>query len=92
MANARINMPATAKRGEIIRDQDAGPAHRETGFRRTYLGVPLARAISSIGSCALHNGRDLPRRASSVDFRESIPRVLNRRERAGTPRVQLERR
>jgi len=40
VANARINMPATAKRGEIIEIKTLVQHTMETGFRRTYLGVP----------------------------------------------------
>ena len=40
MANARIDVPATAKRGEIIDIRTLIRHDMETGFRRTHLGVP----------------------------------------------------
>ena len=45
MATVRIDAPATAKRGEIIEIRTLIQHVMETGFRRTYLGVPLPRDI-----------------------------------------------
>ena len=43
MANARVDVPATAKRGEIIEIRTLISHVMENGFRRTYPGVPLPR-------------------------------------------------
>ena len=67
MANARINMPATAKRGEIIEIKTLVQHTMETGFRRTYLGVPLARNIINRFVCT-YNGVEICR----VDLHPSI--------------------
>lgn len=45
MATARIEVPAAAKRGEIIEIRTLVAHTMETGFRRTHLGVPLPRNI-----------------------------------------------
>ena len=45
MTNARVNVPATARRGDIIDIKTLVSHVMETGFRRTHLGVPIARDI-----------------------------------------------
>ncbi len=55
MANARINVPAKAKRGEIIEIQTLVAHSMETGFRRTQLGVPIPRDIINRFVCT-YNG------------------------------------
>ncbi len=54
-ANARIDAPKTAKRGEIIDIKTLVAHHMETGFRRTHLGVPIPRDIITTFVC-LYNG------------------------------------
>lgn len=53
--NARIDVPKTAKRGEIIEIKTLVAHHMETGFRRTHLGVPIPRDIITTFVC-LYNG------------------------------------
>ena len=45
MAVARINVPKTAQRGEIIEIRALISHVMENGFRRTTLGVPLPADI-----------------------------------------------
>lgn len=45
MTVARIDVPKTAKRGEIIEIRTLISHRMETGFRRNYLGAPLPRDI-----------------------------------------------
>lgn len=54
-ANARIDVPKTAKRGEIIDIKTLVAHHMETGFRRTHLGAPIPRDIITTFVC-LYNG------------------------------------
>jgi sulfur-oxidizing protein SoxZ len=45
VADARIDVPATAKRGEIVEIRTLVRHPMETGFRRTHLGAPVPRDI-----------------------------------------------
>lgn len=60
MANARVEVPATAKRGEIIEVRALVRHAMETGFRRDYLGTPLARNIIRLFVCT-YNGVEICR-------------------------------
>jgi sulfur-oxidizing protein SoxZ len=60
MADARIDVPKTAKRGEIIEIRTLVRHVMENGFRRTHLGVPLPRDIITDFSCA-YNGVEVCR-------------------------------
>ena len=60
MANTRVDVPATARRGEIIEIRTLVSHVMETGFRRTYLGVPLPRDIISLFVCT-YNGVEICR-------------------------------
>jgi sulfur-oxidizing protein SoxZ len=55
MANVRIDVPKTAKRGEIIEIKTLAAHAMETGFRRTHLGEPIARNIITTFVCS-YNG------------------------------------
>ena len=57
-ANVRIDVPKTAKRGEIIDIKTLAAHSMETGFRRTHLGVPIPRDIITTFVC-LYNGVDV---------------------------------
>ena len=54
-ANVRIDVPATAKRGQIIDIKTLVAHAMETGFRRTHLGKPIPRDIITTFWC-LYNG------------------------------------
>ena len=54
-ANVRLDVPKTAKRGEIIDIKTLVAHTMETGFRRTHLGVPIPRDIITTFVC-LYNG------------------------------------
>ena len=60
MAIARIDVPATAKRGEIIEIRTLIRHTMETGFRRDHLGVPLPRDIITLFVCT-YNGVEICR-------------------------------
>jgi len=60
VATARIDVPKTAKRGEIIDIRTLISHSMETGFRRDYLGTPLPRDIITEFVCA-YNGVEICR-------------------------------
>lgn len=51
MANVRIDLPKTVKRGEIIEIKTLAAHTMETGFRRTNFGVPIPRDIITTFVC-----------------------------------------
>jgi sulfur-oxidizing protein SoxZ len=51
MANVRIDVPKTARRGEIIEIKTLAAHTMETGFRRTNFGVPIPRNIITTFVC-----------------------------------------
>ena len=55
MANVRIDVPKTAKRGQFIDIKTLAAHPMETGFRRTHLGVPIPRDIITMFVCS-YNG------------------------------------
>jgi sulfur-oxidizing protein SoxZ len=57
-ANVRIDVPASAKRGEIIEIKTLVAHVMETGFRRTHLGVPIPRDIITTFVCN-YNGVEI---------------------------------
>lgn len=58
MASALINVPARAKRGEIIEIKTLISHPMETGFRRTQLGAPIPRDIIRQFVCT-YNGTEV---------------------------------
>lgn len=60
MANTRVDVPATARRGDIIEIRTLISHSMETGFRRDYLGKPLARDIITLFVCT-YNGVEICR-------------------------------
>jgi sulfur-oxidizing protein SoxZ len=50
-ANVRVDVPASARRGEIIEIKTLVAHAMETGFRRTHLGVPIPRDIITTFVC-----------------------------------------
>lgn len=54
-ANVRIDVPKTAKRGEIIEIKTLVAHTMETGFRRTHLGTAIPRNIVTTFVCS-YNG------------------------------------
>ena len=55
MASALINVPARAKRGEIVEIKTLISHVMETGYRRTQLGAPIPRDIVTRFVCT-YNG------------------------------------
>ena len=60
MAVARINVPKTAQRGEIIEIRTLISHSMETGYRRDYLGKALPRDIITGFTCT-YNGAEVCR-------------------------------
>ena len=58
MARALINVPATAKRGEIVEIKSLIQHAMETGFRRTQLGALIPRDIIRQFVCT-YNGEEI---------------------------------
>src|ERR671937_1018699 len=58
MANALVNVPARAKRGEIIEIKTLISHVMETGFRRTQLGAVIPRNIIRRFVCT-YNGTEV---------------------------------
>ena len=58
MANALINVPARARRGEIIEIKTLVSHPMETGYRRTQLGAPIPRDIITRFVCT-YNGTEV---------------------------------
>jgi sulfur-oxidizing protein SoxZ len=55
MANTRIDVPKSARRGEVIEIKTLVAHHMETGFRRSQVGAPIARDIITTFVCR-YNG------------------------------------
>jgi sulfur-oxidizing protein SoxZ len=60
VAVARIDVPKTAQRGEIVDIRTLISHTMETGFRRNYLGKPLPRDIITGFKCT-YNGAEVCR-------------------------------
>ena len=58
MARALINVPAKAKRGEVIAVKTLVSHIMETGFRHTNLGVVIPRDIIDTFVCT-YNGEEI---------------------------------
>ena len=58
MARAIVNLPATARRGEIIEIKAMAGHVMETGFRRTQLGEVIPRNIITSFVCT-YNGAEV---------------------------------
>lgn len=58
MASALVNVPARARRGEIIEIKTLLSHPMETGFRRTQVGTPIPRDIVTLFVCT-YNGTEV---------------------------------
>ena len=58
MANALINVPERARRGEVIEIKALVSHPMETGYRRTQLGAPIPRDIIRSFVCT-YNGTEV---------------------------------
>ena len=58
MARAIVNVPARAKKGQLIEIKALAGHVMETGFRRTELGVPIPRDIIRSFVCT-YNGEEI---------------------------------
>ena len=58
MASILINVPAKAKRGDIIAIKTLISHDMESGFRRTQTGVPIPRNIITSFTCT-YNGEEI---------------------------------
>ena len=58
MAGALINVPARARRGEIVEIKTLISHSMETGYRRSQLGAPIPRDIIRLFLCT-YNGTEV---------------------------------
>ena len=58
MANALVNVPAHARRGEVIEIKTPISHPMETGYRRSQLGTPIPRDIIRLFVCT-YNGTEV---------------------------------
>ena len=58
MASALINVPARARRGEVVEIKTLISHVMETGYRRTQLGAPIPRDIIRLFVCT-YNGTEV---------------------------------
>jgi sulfur-oxidizing protein SoxZ len=58
VASALVNVPARARRGEVIEIKALVSHAMETGYRRTQLGAPISRDIIRLFVCA-YNGTEI---------------------------------
>ncbi|MGH7342441.1 MAG: thiosulfate oxidation carrier complex protein SoxZ [Candidatus Rokuibacteriota bacterium] len=58
MSNALINVPARARRGEVIEIKALVSHPMETGYRRTQVGAPIPRNIIRRFTCT-YNGTEV---------------------------------
>ncbi|MGB5082329.1 MAG: thiosulfate oxidation carrier complex protein SoxZ [Burkholderiales bacterium] len=58
MARVVVNVPATARRGEIVEIKTLAAHPMETGFRRTQLGELIPRDIIRLFACT-YNGEEI---------------------------------
>ena len=58
MARALVNVPAQARRGEVIEIKTLVSHPMETGYRRTQLGAAIPRDIIRLFVCA-YNGTEI---------------------------------
>ena len=58
MSSALINVPARARRGEVIEIKTLISHAMETGYRRSQLGAPIPRDIIRLFVCA-YNGTEV---------------------------------
>jgi len=93
VANALINVPARARRGEIIEIKTLVSHPMETGYRRTQLGAPIPRDIirrfvctyngTEVFSADLNPIRCMPAGCLTLDMRVRVIR-RSARERVKT--------
>ena len=58
MASTLVNVPATARRGEVIEIKTLAAHTMETGYRLTERGVPIPRDIVRLFTCT-YNGVEI---------------------------------
>ena len=92
MASALINVPAKARRGDIIEIKTLMSHIMETGYRHT--GVRRSRSARHHHELyvPLQRERDFPRRPVSGDLRQSLHHLLHHRDRERQVRVRMDRR
>ena len=92
MASALINVPAKAKRGDIIEIKTLMSHIMETGYRRTATGEVVPRDIITSFSLPLQRRRDFPRRSVSGDRGKPVHHLLHGRDRERKIRIRMDRR
>jgi sulfur-oxidizing protein SoxZ len=79
VANALINVPARARRGEIIEIKTLVSHPMETGYRRTQLGAPIPRDI--IRPFCTYNGTEVFMTSPAISANPTSPFSTSPRER-----------
>ena len=92
MASALINVPAKAKRGDIIEIKTLMSHIMETGYRHMASGELVPRDIITSFTCRFNGSRDFPRRPVSGDRRQPLHHLLHHRDRERQVRVRMDRR
>ena len=92
MASALINVPAKAKRGDIIEIKTLMSHIMETGYRHTASGEIVPRDIITSFTCRYNGTEIFPRRSVSGDRRQSVHHLLHHRDRERQVRIRMDRR
>ena len=92
MASALINVPAKAKRGDIIEIKTLMSHIMETGYRHMASGELIPRDIITGFTCRYQRRGDLSRRPVPGDRRQSFHHVLHDGDRERQVRVRMDRR
>ena len=92
MASALINVPAKAKRGDIIEIKTLMSHIMETGYRHMASGEVVPRDIITSFTCRFNGNGDFPRRPVSGDLRQPLHHLLHHRDRERQVRVRMDRR
>ncbi len=92
MASALINVPAKAKRGDIIEIKTLMSHIMETGYRHMASGEVVPRDIITSFTCRFNGVGDFPRRPVSGDRRQPLHHLLHHRDRERQVRVRMDRR
>ena len=77
MTRALINVPAKAKRAEVIEIKTLVSHPMETGYRRDNFGNLIPRDIISRFVCMYNSVEVFPRRFFSSNGRQSVPVVFH---------------
>ena len=92
MPSALINVPAKAKRGDVIEIKTLMSHIMETGYRHTASGEVIPRDIITSFACRYNGTRDFSRRPVSGDRRQPVHHLLHDGDRERQVRIRMDRR